>query len=374
MRSASRVYFVGNGRCYHTIDWCRAIYPCLPQDSWSFLTDCVESEGHLRIIGEGDQPISLFNIDSLLMQKQSRMANRWRNFVKLLLLPIQALKLRAVLQRPKGKVIHAHTFYYGLMCRLARLPYLFTPQGGELTERPKESTVYRKLMGWVLNGAAYSFVDSERMRSMAIELGCVRVGIYQYGVDTSACRRSDMSNKRWRIVSNRGIEANYQIDRIQFGRDRQQTRERLTFVYPFWEATYLKAFRARLRIGDEDLGRISKDRCYQLYAESRLVISIPQTDSSPRSVYEAIFCGAAVATTGSRWIDDLPLSMRNRIRVVDPEEEGWLSDAVNWADKLSNAPFVPCEDAISRYDQYAVARTIYERFYRPTLDGNGEFL
>lgn len=361
------VVFVGNARDYHTMDWCRAIHPCLLPDSWFFFTDCVESEGHIRIVNQKDQVRYLLLIDPFLLKEQSVKANIWRNFLKLLLSPFQAVLLRIRIGNPSGRVIHAHTFYYGMLCRMANIPYLFTPQGGELTERPKESALYRRLMRWTLSGAKYTFVDSQRMKQTANELGCTDVAIYQYGIDTAACQSADTGLERWRLVSNRGIQDNYRIEHIQFARDSECDSIPLTFFYPLWEQQYWQAFRQRLRPGDQDLGRIDKEQCYKLYAESRLVISIPESDSSPRSVYEAIFCGAPVVTTPSLWVDDLPASMRRRVLLVDPKSVGWLRQALIWADECIRNPFEPCTDAISRYDQYGVAREIFERFYRPLL-------
>lgn len=362
------VIFVGNARCYHTMDWCRAVHPCLPAESWVFFTDCVESESHLRIVIPEDRIRMLLPIDPLLLSQQSVNANRWRNLLKLLLLPLQALVLRLRLGDHHNSVIHAHTLYYGLVCRLAGLRYLFTPQGGELTERPHQSGFYRRLMRWALAGARFSFVDSERMYQAARDLGCAAVAIYQYGIDTTACRSADVSKSRWRLLSNRGIEANYRIEAIQKARDLECADLPLTFFYPLWDLPYHQSFCERLRPHDEDLGRIAKARCYELYAEARLVISIPVSDSSPRSVYEAIFCGAPVVTTASRWVDDLPGSMRCRVLLVDPDHAGWLQQALVWADNCLLTPFRPCADALARYDQYCVARSIYERFYRPVLE------
>lgn len=362
------VIFVGNASCYHTMDWCRAVHPCLPAESWVFFTDCIESESHIRIFTPKDRVRMLLPIDSLLFRQQSASAHRWRNFLKLLLLPLQALVLRLRLNDHRNTVIHAHTMYYGLMCRLAGLRYLFTPQGGELTERPRQSGLYRHLMRWTLTGAQFSFVDSERMRQAASDLGCTTVAIYQYGVDTAACQFADVGKLRWRLLSNRGIEANYRIEAIQKTRDLERADLPLTFFYPLWDLPYRQSFYERLRPHDEDLGRIVKARCYELYAEARLVISIPVSDSSPRSVYEAIFCGAPVVTSASRWVDDLPGSMRCRVLLVDPDLPGWLQQALVWADDCLLISFKPCADALARYDQFCVARSIYERFYRPVLE------
>lgn len=354
------------------MDWCRAVRPCLALGSWVFFTDCVESEGHIRIATDADRIRKLFVIDRYLLSEQSARANIWRNALKFALSPLQALLLRLFIGQARGKVFHAHTFYYGFICYLARLPYLFTPQGGELTERPKESALYRFLMRRTLRGARFTFVDSERMRKVATELGCSDVAIYQYGIDTAACRTSDIGWKRSRLVSNRGIQDNYRIEHIQRARDADCHDIPLTFFFPLWDEEYLQSYRSRLKPHDEDLGRISKERCYRYYAEARLVISIPKSDSSPRSVYEAVFCGAPVVTTPSRWVDDLPTSMRERVLIVDPERDSWLGEALSWADRVGSVPFVPCDDALSRYDQFAVARKIFDRFYQPTTYATSE--
>lgn len=361
------IIFVGNARDYHTIDWCRAVRPCLHPTSWVFITDCIESEGHRRLVSKNDCIKKLFIIDRFLLAEQSVRANIWRNIFKLLLSPLQAILLRIYIGKSSGKVIHAHTFYYGLICRLANYPYLFTPQGGELTERPTKSFFYRHLMIWVLRGARFTFVDSDRMRKISKDLGCDRVEIFQYGIDTAACHQFNSLRDRFRIISNRGVEENYRIEDILQARDSEYPSAPLTFFYPLWEKQALQNFKERLKPYDEDFGRISKESCYLKYSEARLVISIPKSDSSPRSVYEAIFCGAPVACAASGWVEDLPQSMRQRVYIIDPEYDGWLMRALEWADSIVSVPFVPCEHALSNYDQYAVANKIFHRFYLPII-------
>ncbi|MCZ2207581.1 glycosyltransferase [Cylindrospermopsis raciborskii] len=363
MISNQKVIFVGNARDYHTMDVCRAIYKHLPENSWVFLTDCIESEGHIRIIHDKDNVKSLFIIDSFLFRDQSIRGDLYRNIIKLLLSPIQAMLLKIYVGKSDAKIIHAHTFYYGLLCRLAGLSFLFTPQGGELTERVNKSVIYKFLMQWTLSGARYTFVDSRCMLDMAYVLGCERVSIYQYGVDTTSCQKSDLGFERWRVVSNRGIAENYRISLIQSARDRECSDLALTFFYPLWEIQYRENFRKKLRLNDEDLGRINKNYCYQLYAESLFVVSIPVRDSSPRSVYEAIFCGSPVVTVHSGWVEDLPLSMRRRILLVDPESQNWFREALNWSRDCISEPFIPCENAISKFDQFSVASELVKRFY-----------
>jgi len=358
-----QVVFVGNARDYHTIDNIRSICRFLPPYSWILLTDCIESEGHVALARPADSISRLFIIDPLLFRDQSVLGHQWRNLLKFLLSPFQAFILAAKIRAVRPRVVHAHTFYYGFICRLARIPFLLTPQGAELTERPYHSFFYRTLMRWTLLGASHVFVDSTRMYNSAVSLGCNKVSIIQYGIDTFACRTFAQSSLRFRILSIRGLESIYRIIDIQVARDSQLPTQALTFVYPLWEVHYRAIFRSLLKPFDHELGRVDKDRLYKVFGETILVVSIPTTDSSPRSVYEAIFCGCIVVTLYSSWIDELPHSMRSRIIISDLNSPSWLLDAFHLASHLIQHPFLPCQDALSKFDQYESAHRLVKVFY-----------
>ena len=84
-----------------------------------------------------------------------------------------------------------------------------------------------------------------------------------------------------------------------------------------------------MKYSDKDLGRIEKKiDLYKILNSTILAISIPESDSSPRSVYEAIFCGCAIATTYNQWIKSLPKCMKNRIIIVDLDNQDWLKVAL----------------------------------------------
>jgi len=87
----------------------------------------------------------------------------------------------------------------------------------------------------------------------------------------------------------------------------------LTFFFPFSEEGYVNKINSLLKQDDKILGRLPEKRdVYRLLSKSKLVISIPLSDSSPRSVYESIFCGCAVAVTYNPWIDNLPSCMKKK--------------------------------------------------------------
>jgi hypothetical protein len=358
------VLFLGSGRCYHTMDWFRSAQALQPDRPPVLATDQLEGESFIRLVMPEDRVEPLVVIDGVLSRKQGRAGDIWRNFVKLLLLPVQALKLRQVLRRYDGPVVHAHSMYYVALARLARCRYAATPQGSELLVRPYRSRAYRWFAGFALGGAARITVDSEAMRRAAADLYGLDATLVQNGIDLEAIHRlGRAAPERDRIVSVRGLVPNYQIDRILEARRREVPGTPLTFCYPFQDEAYKSSLADGFRSGDQDLGRLPRDALYQLLLAARLVLSVPVSDSSPRSVYEAIFCGAIVATTPGAWIEALPACMRSRLVIVDPGRDAWLKEALVAADSLLRTPYVPSAQALAMYDQKASMRRFITDIY-----------
>ena len=90
---------------------------------------------------------------------------------------------------------------------------------------------------------------------------------------------------------------------------------------------------------------------YELLGQTKLVISIPESDSSPRSVYESIFCGCAVAITYQPYYDVLPIDMKSRIILIDLQDETWFDKAIEFANKTILIPYTPSKEALDNFDQ-----------------------
>lgn len=359
-----RIVFVGNARCYHTIDWYRTVRRLEPRRPVVLVTDLIESEGHRRLVAAGDEVINLFNIDHLLLKEQSRGGNLWRNAVKLLVVPLQVLRLRAIYRRWRDAAYHAHTMYYMLVCWLAGVPFIGTPQGSEILVRPGRSTIYRMLAVRSLRAATAVTVDSVLMRDEVRRLSGVEADIVQNGVEIDALSAyRNAYRKRDVVLSLRGMTSLYRIFNIVEERNRTEAGIDLTVIYPFWDDEYRRRVRARLRPGDRDLGRLDKDDMGYLLGRTMLAVSIPTSDSSPRSIYEAIFAGACVAASEGRWLEILPNCMRGRIKVVDPATPGWLESAVTWARDESARRYLPSDEACRMFDQRRSLREVIRCHY-----------
>ena len=358
------VIFVGGARDYHIMEWYRTIRSICDSKSIAFATDLIEGEGFEKLINEDDRIIPLFIIDRLLFRHQSNYGNIWRNFVKLMMAPLQVVRLKAIAKRNPNAVFHANPMYYMFLCWVARLRYIGTPQGSEILVRPNRSRLYRYFAAKCLAAAQAITVDSVNMRDKIFQLCGKNAIIIQNGIDvTTISRIAEHTYKREHVVSIRAFAPLYRIDSIFDGREHSRQRPRLHFIYPFEESVYKSGIARRLEQGDADLGRQSKANMYELLVSSKLAISIPASDSSPRSVYEAIFCGCCVAVTHNSWIDAIPDCMKARLYIVNLEDERWLEKAMDYADSIAAVPYTPSESALNLFDEKKTMQIAADMFY-----------
>lgn len=361
------IIFVGNARDYHAIDWFHTIKKICTDRKVLFATDLIESEGHDKIVSSDDSDIiKLFIVDKYLFPKQTLFGNFWRNLVKILFLKIQIEQLKNISLNNPNAIFHAHTMYYMLMCYYARVEYIGTPQGSEISRRPFNSQIYRYFAKKAMKNAKIVFVDSFGLQKLSVQLFNVKPEIVQYGIDVdsilSICAKPVLRDK---IVSIRGFYSLYRINEIIKARKIGIPDQNIYFFYPYWEEKYKSQILKSLEVSDVHLGRLqNKNAVYCLLRETNLAISIPEIDSSPRSVYESIFCGCCVVITYNSWYDIVPECMKKRIIIVDIENEFWLRDALGLAKTITADPYVPSEEALNMFDQVRSMKRVADNYYK----------
>jgi hypothetical protein len=358
------IIFIGSARDYHAIDWYRTVKEVCSSKRVVFVTDLIDGEGFEKLVNEDDCVIELFNIDWLLFRNQTKYGNMWRNFIKLVFFPLQAMRLKAIAKNNPNSVFHAIPMYYMFLCYIGGIRYIGTPQGSEILVRPNRSKLYKYLAVKSLLAAQHITVDSASMQNKILQLCGKESTVIQNGIDVAAILRAiENSCKREKVVSIRGFTSLYRINEIFNGRERSLQKPRLHLIYPFWEDVYRVAVTKRFEQGDLDLGRLSRTRMYELLASTKLAISIPISDSSPRGVYEAIFCGCCVAVTYNPWIDALPDCMKARLFIVDIEDNLWFERALEYADSITKVPYIPSEAALEMFDQRKSMQIVADKFY-----------
>ncbi|MBO8093812.1 MAG: glycosyltransferase [Prosthecochloris sp.] len=358
------IVILGGARDYHAMDWYRAVRQNISDKKLSFLTDLMGGEGFDIIAKDDDEIEKLFIIDKFLFSKQSKLGNIWRNIFKLSIMPLQVYRLKKHAKRNPNTIYHAHPMYYMFLCWLAGVEFVGTPQGSEILIRPYRSKIYRYFAVKSLQAAKYITVDSVSMKDKIYELSSVEAIVVQNGIDMEQLLKySQLSRSKDKIVSIRGMTGLYRIDEIVTARNRTFPKLPLTFIYPFMEDSYRVRVKKKLIPNDVDLGRLDKEQMYKLLSESKLVISIPKSDSSPRSVYEAIFLGACVAIRHNNYYEVLPLCMKERIFIIDFANESWLKEAIAFADKIKTIKYHPSKEALEMFDQNISMKKMIDKLY-----------
>lgn len=328
------------------------------------ITDTIEGEGQPSLIKEEHIIYRLFVIDSLTLKFPSKFGNLVRNLVKLLFIPVQVYLLRRILKRLTYKVVHATPMYYMLLCKLAKIKYVGTPQAAEVLERC-DSFVYAKLAGIALKGASHILVDSKAMQKRLQQQFGLKSTLQKNGFDTQMAMSACQGKQHRRdIVSIRAIQKYYRIDQLIDQLSYLKSRPRLTFIYPAFDKPFLELVKKNANKSDKFLGKLPKHKFYKELSEALLALSIPENDSSPRSVYEAIFCGTAVAMTYAPFYAELPNCMKKRIFLVDIHDEDWLSKAINFAIETTAESYSPSVEAIEYCDQDRLADKLFETIYK----------
>lgn len=332
------------------MDWFRSCTE-LVQEPPIFITDNYGSEGFTPLLKPTDKVKELLIIDALLPARSSSIGHVWRNLLKLLVIPFQVFRLRRVLSRIDSPFVFAHSTYYAFLASFCNTPYFAAPQGSEVLVRPHRSRFYRRFLVRSVKYARGIIVDSAAMAAGLKNIANASASIIQNGINVLAIRECKENAQRDLITSIRGFDRNYRIVEILTGRDHSAAQQRLTFCCPFVEDTYNKEIEKHLHPDDVVHGRLPRAQMYELLKRSIAVVSIPQSDSSPRSVYEAIFCGAAVICTHSPYVDELPACMRRRVVLVNIADPDWFAKALGAAREISSTPYLASSEATDLYDQ-----------------------
>lgn len=367
-----RVVFLCGARDFHAMDWYKSAKELMPDVESYIVTDLIAGEGFKKIVNEKDKVYKLLILDFFLFKNQSALGDKWRNFLKLIVLPLQILLLKRFAKKYPGLIYHAHSMYYLVLARAANVNYIGTPQGSDILIKPKRSIFFKYFSIYGLMKAKHVTVDSKNMQQGVFNLTGRHASIIQNGIDLDAinffAKNSEGCNDmisclRTEILSIRGFTPLYRIKDILIARNRIDNEVPITFIYPFYEFNYKAQCSGLLYTNDIDLGKVHRSTMYGILYKSKLVISIPSSDSSPRSVYEAIFCGSAVAITYNSYYELLPYCMKSRIIIVDINNENWFADAIYKAELINKKPYIPSDLAKEMFNQKESFKKLQELLF-----------
>ena len=349
--------FLCGARDFHAMDWYRRSLEELKNINIFILTDLIKGENFKKLITSKDIVFKLIILDNLLFKDQSSLGNKWRHIIKIIVFPIQVYLIRKFSKNYPNSIFYAHAMYYIWLAKFSGVEYVGRPQGGDVITKPFKSRFFKYLSTKGINSAKAIIVDSHLMNeSIKKFTSNNNVYVIPNGIDIGSIKKIQNNQKKIKrkfIVSIRGFCDNYRIRDILISRSSSKNGASvpIQFIYPFYEKVYRKHVKQLFIAEDNDISRIDKVELYNTLINTKLVISIPITDSSPRSVFESIFCGCIVAICHDSYYDNLPCSIKSRVILVDLQDKQWFLKAVKKAEYMLAKPFAPCKKALELFDQ-----------------------
>ena len=258
--------------------------------------------------------------------------------------------------------------YFMWACHFAGLEFIGTPQGSEILVRTFKSMPYKYLSAIAIKSALFVTCDSKKMAERIYQISKIKPLIIQNGIDIKLVKKIlNSNNKNFKrkkaIVSFRGLSPLYRTDEIFKSREfiKNDKNIPIHLIYPFSEKEYRNKIISNLKPFDKDLGKLSQKKLLEEFNKYILYISIPSSDSSPRSVYECILSGGIVGITREDYYQDLPLELQKRIILINLNNKRWLEESINKANLLNKKPFNLKNLNLDKFDQLKSFKTIYKK-------------
>ncbi len=208
--------------------------------------------------------------------------------------------IREIIKEYNPSVIHVqqvntYAFLTTISAKNLSIPIVVTAWGSDVLINPKKSFLLKKMLQYVLNHAYSITADSNHVLNVAQELVRKELVLHNinFGIVIDDCPNRDKKNI---IYSNRMHKDLYNIDKIiyAFSKFYKNNSDWKLIVAGSGDSTEnLKALTKELSIEKcvEFVGFLDQEENYRYYCESKIYVSVPQSDSVSISLVEAIICG-----------------------------------------------------------------------------------
>jgi glycosyltransferase involved in cell wall biosynthesis len=233
-------------------------------------------------------------------------------------------KIDACIREYRIDIVHAHSLYYGYLASFIKsdTPIVFTPMGSDVILKAQSSKIYRNMAMKAFSKATIITGDSLLLQKQGYKVGARADKNYvlQNGVDTNIffpkdnllAQKYGIKQDEVLIFSPRGITPIYNIDIIVEALNqliKNSYKVKCMFSYAFG-GEYSDKIKTKISAyGIDDsiiwLGFLNYNEMADHYNAADIVVSIPSSDSSPKSVYEALFCKKPIVVTDLEWSHEL---------------------------------------------------------------------
>jgi glycosyltransferase involved in cell wall biosynthesis len=257
-----------------------------------------------------------------------------------------ANRIDFVIQKNDIDIIHAHSLYYGYLLSFIKsdIPVVFTPMGSDVIIHAQKNIIYKHMAKRIFKRADIVTGDSILLQKSGYKVGAKKEKnfVIQNGVDSNIFfpktnnlkKKYNISNKEILIFSPRAITPLYNIDIIIdaiYNLKNDGLNVKCMFSYAFGDEYFRKLKNQVKELKLENniiwLGFLDYIQMAEHYNASDIIISVPSSDSSPKSVYEAMFCKKPIIITDLKWSYEI-LSDANCLKRVNVRDSNHLTSAL----------------------------------------------
>jgi glycosyltransferase involved in cell wall biosynthesis len=263
-----------------------------------------------------------------------------------------ASKVDLAITNSNIEIIHAHSLYYGFLLSFIKsdIPVVFTPMGSDIIIHAQKNILYKYMAKKIFNRANIVTGDSILLQQSGYKVGAKshRNYIIQNGVDSSIFfpknnnlkAKYNISDDETILFSPRSITPLYNIDIIieaMYGLKSAGYKVKCMFSFAFGDKYSIQLKNQVKKLGLDNnviwLGFLNYKQMAEHYNLADIVISVPSSDSSPKSVYEAMFCKKPIIVSDLEWSYEL-LSNSDCVRRVNVRDSINLEKTIK--DLISN--------------------------------------
>ena len=261
-------------------------------------------------------------------------SNFFRHLNKFLSTKIYVKIANKIIQNEKIDIIHAHSLYYGYIASKIdnkKIKIIFSPLGSDVMVDAFKKKFYRYMVNQVFSRVNIITADSQIKLNFCQKLGSIHIEshIIQYGVDSNFFKSKpkneinsiNLNKENFILFSPRGLSSEYNIPAILKSLSllkKDGIKFKCIFAFNYGENLLNNLIKIANKLGIADsliwLGYVKYENMQDLYNLSDVVISFPSIDSSPKSVYEALFCKSTVIVSDLNWTYDF---LKNEIIRVE---------------------------------------------------------
>ena len=226
------------------------------------------------------------------------------------------------------RLVHCHGLFSLLIAHIAGISnsrIIFTPQGSDLLVLPDKNFLVRKFLSYKLAKISFITADSNLLLKKALllspklkedKLRIIQNGVPLADIERLISERGNLKKRTIDICWIRGLSEVYQFEYfLELLKEISilSTSEINVHIISAYGKTIISSeLNKQKNINIKLLPRLNSIDFLKTLFNSKVVISIPKSDSSSRSVYEAINLGCSIFVTNLECFEWMPSRLKSK--------------------------------------------------------------